>query len=213
MVDAAPSSARAARPAGNEVGKRIVVIGNTGTGKSTLAAELARRLVVPFVELDALYWEPGWREPDSEVFRARVREATSGGAWVVAGNYLSKSQDLTWPRADTVVILECGLPRIVWRVTARAWRRWRKNELLWGTNRESIWKHARLWDRESSLIAFAIEQQRVKQREHDGAVSDPRWSHIRFIRLRSPRATARWLESVPAAAYPRSASIPSRGPR
>ena len=34
--------------------ERIVVVGNTGSGKSTLAEELARRLDLAFVELDAL---------------------------------------------------------------------------------------------------------------------------------------------------------------
>ena len=41
--------------------RRIVVIGNTCAGKSTLAAGLAKKLSVPFVDLDALYWEPNWR--------------------------------------------------------------------------------------------------------------------------------------------------------
>jgi adenylate kinase family enzyme len=36
--------------------RRIVVIGATGSGKSTFAQRLARSLGVTFVELDALFW-------------------------------------------------------------------------------------------------------------------------------------------------------------
>ena len=40
--------------------RRIVVIGATGSGKSTFAHRLARFLDVAFVELDALFWESDW---------------------------------------------------------------------------------------------------------------------------------------------------------
>ncbi len=40
--------------------RRIVVIGTSGSGKTTLARELAGRLNVPHIELDALHWKPNW---------------------------------------------------------------------------------------------------------------------------------------------------------
>jgi len=39
--------------------RRLVVVGTTGAGKSTLAKRLSETLGLNFVELDALYWEPG----------------------------------------------------------------------------------------------------------------------------------------------------------
>ena len=59
-----------------EIGRRVIVIGNTSTGKSTLAAELARRLGVRFVELDGLHWEPNWVEAADES-RGGVAGATT----------------------------------------------------------------------------------------------------------------------------------------
>ena len=44
----------------SDVGRRIHVMGNSSSGKSTLAERLSRALELPLVELDALNWEPGW---------------------------------------------------------------------------------------------------------------------------------------------------------
>ena len=58
--------------------KRVNVKGISGSGKSTFALELARRLGLPFVELDALHHGPNWSEPTDEVFRARVKPELLG---------------------------------------------------------------------------------------------------------------------------------------
>lgn len=175
--------------------ERIIVVGNTGSGKSTLAEELARRLGLPFVELDALFWLPGWREPEPEAFREKVRAAIEGGRWVIAGNYHGRTQDITWPEAQVVVRLDLGLLRSLWRVARRSWRRSRSGELLWGTNTETFGKHLKLWSKDS-LLHWAVKAHfthRIRALEER---RDQRWAHIDFVRLRSPREVERWLEAV-----------------
>src|SRR5919205_2933822 len=98
---------------------KIAVVGTSGSGKTTVARELARRLGVPHVELDALYHGPGWSETPAEEFRRRVAAATDGGGWVVDGNYDSKLGDLVLARADTVVWLDLPLRISLARVTLR----------------------------------------------------------------------------------------------
>ena len=58
--------------------KRVVVIGVTSSGKSTLAETLARRFDMDFIELDALHWEPNWQEASLEVFRDRRGKSNPG---------------------------------------------------------------------------------------------------------------------------------------
>ncbi len=183
------------------IGRRVVVIGNTNAGKSTLAAELARRLDVPFVELDALFWEPNWVESDNDTFRARVSTAIAGDGWSVAGNYTSRIQDLVWPRAETVIFLDYPLPLVLRRVLTRSWRRWRSHEVLWGTNTESFWKHLTSWN--DSLFTWAVRSHGKHRERWPDLVADPRWAHIRFLRFCTPDETARWLATaVPAPAGP-----------
>jgi adenylate kinase family enzyme len=135
------------------IGHRIHVMGNTSAGKSTLAMRLAHALHVPFVELDALNWEPGWiglNATNPAELERRIQVATVGDGWVVAGSYINFSQRVFWPRLQTVVWLD--LPLLVGRVLRRSWRRWRTKELFWGTNYERFWPQLMVWRKQDSLI-------------------------------------------------------------
>ena len=108
--------------------RRIVILGNSGAGKSTLARKLGARLALPVIHLDVLFYEPGWKAGDSEHFRQQVAEALAGEAWIVDGNFLSFTGDLSLPQADTILWIEqprwLSLVRAAWRsVDPRARRR------------------------------------------------------------------------------------------
>ena len=127
-------------PPKHQIGRRIHVGGNSCSGKSTLGKQLATALQVPFVELDALNWRPGWvglNETNPKEFESLIAKATDGDEWVVAGSYMSFSQRVIWPRLETVVWLDLPMYRLVWRVLLRSWRQWRSKELLWGSNYET----------------------------------------------------------------------------
>ena len=102
--------------------ERVVILGCSGTGKSTLARRLGAKTGLPVVHLDALFWEPGWRESDPAVFRQRVTEALAGGRWITDGIFNSKTFDLRLPQADLIIWIEQPLALRLWRVTWRALR-------------------------------------------------------------------------------------------
>ena len=111
-----------------EIGHRIHVMGNSCSGKSTLGAELASALGVPFVELDALNWRPGWvglNATDPQEFERLIAQETCGDEWVVAGSYTRFSQQVFWPRLQTIIWLDLPLYQLVWRMLRRSWKRWR----------------------------------------------------------------------------------------
>ncbi|MFZ1462777.1 MAG: AAA family ATPase, partial [Anaerolineae bacterium] len=65
--------------------QRISVVGTSGSGKTTLARDLAQRMGVAHIELDALHWEPNWQEAPLDVFRARVAAAVAAETWAADG--------------------------------------------------------------------------------------------------------------------------------
>lgn len=184
-------------PGALESSQRIVVCGPSCSGKSTLAARLGEMRGLPFVELDALFWRPNWVEPPDDEFRAKLIEATAGDRWVVAGNYLRHTMPVVWPRAETVVWLDFGLPTTTYRVLRRSWRRWRTNELLWGTNREKFWPQLKVWDMDS-LVGYNIRARKRQRGAVQWAMDDRRFGHLEFVQLRSPREVAAFVSSVEA---------------
>lgn len=181
------------------VGRRIHVTGNSCSGKSTLGAGLAAVLHVPFIELDALNWQPGWvglTETDPEEFERVLADATTGEGWVVSGSYMSFSRWVFWPRVETVVWLDLPVHRLLWRVLVRSWKRWRSKELLWGTNYERFWPQLKVWNREDSLVWWIATQQRRKRRRMQACMQDPDWRHIVFVRLGSIAEIEAFLHAV-----------------
>lgn len=176
-------------------GSRIQVVGPSCAGKSTLAEELARRIGAPFVELDALFWKPGWTEPHEEEFAEKLRTATSGVSWVLAGNYFRHTSELLWVDVETVIWLDFPLRTVLPRIIRRSWRRSRDKELLWGTNYERFWPQLKAWSMDS-LIGYAIRRHRQYGMRLTGAMRDPRFGHIRWVRLRSAKEVDRWLSQV-----------------
>lgn len=171
--------------------RRVNVVGVSGSGKSTLGRELAGRLGVPHVELDGIHHLPGWEPIGLEAFRQEVGAAVGGDGWVVDGNY-SGVRDLVWAAADTVVFLD--LPR--WRTTCRVLRRSLlrvvTREELWNGNREE-WQNLLSRDFERNVVLWSWVTHARRRAEFAAAERDPRWGHVRFVRLRNPQQVAAFL--------------------
>jgi adenylate kinase family enzyme len=173
-------------------GRRIVVVGTTGSGKTTLARRLAQRFAIPHIELDAFHWGLDWTPAPLEVFRERIVQALTGDTWVVDGNY-SKVRDIVWSRADTVVWLDYALltilERLMWRTFCRVFTR----KELWGGNRESF--SVQFFTRDS-LFLWALRTYPRQRREYPLLFTMPEYAHLAVVRLRSPQAAREWLENL-----------------
>ncbi|MDE0220029.1 MAG: hypothetical protein OXJ90_12225 [Spirochaetaceae bacterium] len=186
------------------IGVRVQITGNSGSGKTTVAKLLAKALDADFVDLDALNWQPGWRalnDSDPAELERRFLAATVGERWVASGSYTRHCQRTFWPRLETIVWLDLPLRLCVWRIIRRTWQRWRTRELLWGTNYERLWPNFMVW-RKDSLLNWSVTQHRRKRSAMLAYQTEPRWSHIRFVRLTSPAEVGTFLAAVSERAAP-----------
>lgn len=182
------------RPVRLELPQRVVVVGTSGSGKTTLAREVARRLALPHVELDALHWGPHWTEPAVELFRERVAAALQEGRWLADGNY-GKVRDLVWGQAEMLVWLDYALPLVMGRLVRRTLRRVVTREELWSGNRERLRDH--LFTRDS-LWLWALQSHRRHRREYPARFQRPEFRHLEVVRLRSPATASAWLSEMAA---------------
>lgn len=172
--------------------KRIVVIGVTSSGKSTLAQTLAKRFDMKFIELDALHWEPNWQGAPLDVFRERVEQAIQAEKWIVAGNY-HVVRDLIWPKAEAIIWLDYPLLLVLKQLSLRTFKRWWTQELLWGKNIEPFHVHFKLWSKDS-LFHWLFRTYWRRKREYPLLFAQQEYRHLKVIRLTHPTETQGWLD-------------------
>jgi adenylate kinase family enzyme len=171
--------------------RRIVVVGTTSSGKSTLANRLAEKIGAEFIDLDSLHWEPNWVEAPDEIFRERVESATSSQSWVVAGNY-HVVRDIIWSRAETIIWLDYPFHIVFWRLFTRTIRRVATKEKLFSGNVENGWTHLKLWSQES-LFHWLFKTYWRRKREYPVLFTLPENSHLKVIHFKHPKVGEDWL--------------------
>jgi adenylate kinase family enzyme len=169
--------------------KRVAVITTaSGCGGTTFGKALAERLGVPYVELDALFWRPGWVESTSEELRAAVEPIVATDAWVIDGGYWGRLGDVVVKRSELVVWLDLRIATWLPRLLRRTMRRIVRREVLWNGNRETF-RGAFLG--RDALIPYMLRNYRRRRR-----VYPDRLSSYDHVRLRSQREVEDFLRSV-----------------
>ena len=175
--------------------ERVVIIGCSGVGKSTLARELSGRLDLPHLELDSVFHQPGWTQLPEDVFRERVQAyLDTHPRWVIDGNY-APVRDLTWAQATDVVWLHPPRWRMMRRIIWRTIRRTITREEPWNGNREP-WGNLTSVNPDRSIIAWAFTQYSQYQETFTQRQADPQWAHARHHKFVTHSQTRRWLEGL-----------------
>ncbi len=88
--------------------QRIVILGSSGTGKTTLAKMLGKKLRLPYLHLDTVYWDKNWTSIGKEAFTRKVRDfIKSHPKFVIDGNYANNETFMERLMiADTIILLE-----------------------------------------------------------------------------------------------------------
>ncbi|HBF31284.1 AAA family ATPase [Rhizobium sp.] len=102
---------------------RVLVVGCSGGGKSTLSMKLCQRFGLQFISMDRdIFWLPGWKARTREEQRALITEKIIEDRWLMDGSN-SSSFDLRLPRTD--IVLWVRMPR--WLCLLGVYRRLIKN--------------------------------------------------------------------------------------
>ena len=102
---------------------RIVVIGNAGGGKSTLARKIAEHRGLRHVEIDRLLWQDGWVLTPEDVYARQHREIIQYDDWLIDGLGRQNSIAERIGRGTEIILIDMPLWMHFWLAAERqiAW--------------------------------------------------------------------------------------------
>ncbi|MFZ0012995.1 MAG: adenylate kinase, partial [Acidimicrobiia bacterium] len=155
---------------------RVVVVGSSGSGKTTIARKIHQLANLPLLEMDAVMHERGWNATPDEEFLTRLSEFARQNRWVMDGNYTSHGvTEAIWPRADTFVWSDPPKPVVMRRVVGRTLRRVVTREELWeGGLREPLSNLSKT-DAHQNIIVWAWTRYDHVRSKYETASIDGSW--------------------------------------
>lgn len=100
---------------------RIAIIGCGGSGKSTIARQLAQHLDAPLTHLDTIYYDRDWKPLLQDEFSAKQEKLVTGERWIIEGNYAG-TLPIRLAAADTLIFLDLPAVTCLWGIAQRRWR-------------------------------------------------------------------------------------------
>jgi len=173
--------------ASRALGRRVIVTGMAGSGKSTFSRELSARTGLPVIHLDLHYWKPGWVRPSDHEWRVTQRSLLAGDAWIADGNY-HETLDLRLERADTVVVLDTPWWVCAGRAFVRGLRRPVGTQMPEGCDDSVIRRLCDEW-----RLVGAAWRDRHKEPERERAIISQHGQHVALHALSSKRAARAFL--------------------
>lgn len=178
-----------ARPAARPVGgRRISVVGSTGSGKTYLARQLSEILGLPHQELDRLRQRSQDDESTDRDFASRVETLAAQDRWVIDGHYRGVRHHV-WQRADLVVHLDYS-PLIIASQLLRRFNAKRR------THSEKSGPGGKVatasWSRRFARFSKTISE----RREYTRILNGPDYRDLQVLKLKNPAEARQWCEEL-----------------
>lgn len=172
--------------------RRVIVLGTSGSGKTTFARKLSKLLGAKYIELDAINWLANWQERDPDEFKRLVDQETRSGEWVLDGNY-SRVREMTWRRATALIWLNYPFSINFYRSVSRTVRRVISREVLYSGNRESFRQSFLSRD---SIIFWVLKTYRRRRRQYSELLQQDEWRDKEIFVFTRPREAEDFLGQV-----------------
>lgn len=85
--------------------KKVIVLGNNGSGKSYFSTKLAEITGLPLIHLDLLYWQKNWTHPSREEWAEIQRNLMLEKEWIIDGMHIS-TLEIRFKEADAIYFLD-----------------------------------------------------------------------------------------------------------
>lgn len=175
-----------------ETPQRIVVVGTTGSGKTTMARALAQAYNLPHTSLDTLHWRPNWQPAPPEEFIRDVKATIAGDRWVMEGNYRAV-RELIWERADTIVWIDLPFLTNGWQLLKRSWRDCRTRRPICNGNQQTFRELVKWPD---GLWLWFFRTYFRRRRQYAAMRQEPRYAEKTWVHLTSPKAAREYAAGL-----------------
>ena len=164
---------------------RIILVGNSGSGKSWTAERMEKITGMPVIYLDKECWQSGWKYPPKEEWEAKNRDFVTGDSWIIDGNH-RETMEMRFQRAELILFFDINPVLCMWRVWRRHGRK--RTDLAEGMEKEE--KRDRMFYK---LLAYIWTSHR-KRREYICSLYEKYPS--RMIPFRRTGQVKRFLEDI-----------------
>lgn len=118
---------------------RIIIAGDSCSGKTTMGAKISQQTGIPHLDLDEIHWLENWTEKEPALFRKELSDfVQQHEQWVITGGYTSMSKDISWPVATTIIWLHYPLHKVLRRFFIRTTNRVITRKKVCGNNYETF---------------------------------------------------------------------------
>ena len=168
--------------------ERILIIGNAGAGKSTFGVRLAKKLNLPLVHLDRLYWRGNWEHLSREEFDAVLQMELDKPRWIMDGNF-NRTIPHRLQSCDTVFFFDVSILTCLYGITKRTLTNYGKTRSDMGGSCPEYFD-----GQKPALYLRVLNFNREHREDYYRMLSQA--THARVIVFKSRRQAARFLKRI-----------------
>lgn len=152
---------------------RIMIFGLPGSGKSTFADLLAKKLDIPVYHLDTFFFIENWVERPYKEFMAMQQDLVAQEKWIIDGN-ATASLEIRFARAHLVLYFQYPWYSCLWRLFKRRfWSKRTTNDLPEKSKDIITWKLIKYLLTFNARVQSTVSELRKK------------YPNVRFYRISS----------------------------